>query len=126
MKSCCGNPSKKASCLDIPESTDEIEVWFLPWTEHDRDSGPDDGGYSLHLSTEDMDKFIKSHWEGDRRINKELGIVGTPDYYVSPEKHLAKTVFLSGPKITELRRAKLMGEFGKRYYGKLETKIIAK
>lgn len=51
------------------------------WIEHERGCGQRPDGYSLHLTKDDCDKFIKDYWK--KQPNKMGG--RAPDCYSSPD-----------------------------------------
>ena len=112
------------SCLDSKDDKG-AEVYYLSWTEHDRWSGPSNDGYTLHLSKQDMGEYLRD-WnkQREKEYKENKGI--TPECYSNPESNSYKIIYISGPKLADLRRSKQMGKLGIHFYDKLEIKIVAK
>ena len=92
-------PRKKKKVNKIPK---HHMAYVMSWTESESGWGCRPDGYSLHVSQEAFQEYVKSHWELLKRLNGP----GTPHEYDRPDADVVRLKPITKKAAKELEESK--------------------
>ena len=85
---------------------------IITWEESERGWGCRPDGFSLHVSQDEADNYIKEHWKREQEFNAKYGISGVPDEYSRPVSNKAEVVPITSKAAKALTEAHRAGKHG--------------
>jgi len=101
-----------------------FQVQIQYWEESERGWGVRDDGYSVHLTEEDYQEYLKEFIEEEKKRNSKNPYGYVPEIYVRPSLNKTKSVLVTEKIYKKLKLLKACAEYGMRIWSKDEFSEI--